>query len=314
VSRALSTLLALVLSGSVLAWLLAEVDLAVVAAALHDASLPRLALIPPLVGLIQVLRAWRFELMAFPGSRGPSARMVRISVHLIALNFALPFKLGELSFPLLMKHAFAVRYARSTGILLLARLFDLGAVLAILLAMGALLLPPGTPSWASALLLLGAVAAALSPPVLATLAPGLRGWAVSLHRPILDHLLAGAASLETMPRRLQALALTLATWGAHGGVGWLATSAIAPEVALPAAILAAAAANVAFALPVPTIAGLGPPQAAWVGAMTFAGVAFETAVLAALLSHVMLLGTIASLWLGVWLWGVWRPADAAIRG
>jgi hypothetical protein len=312
--RALSSLLALILSGSVLAWLLLELDLARVAAALGDASLPRLALIPPLVALIQVLRAWRFELMAFPGSRGPSQRMVRISVHLMALNFALPFKLGELSFPLLMKGAFAVPLARATGILLLARLFDAGGILAILLAMGALLLPPGMPAWASALLLAAALATALAPPALASLAPRLRAWAARPHRPILDRLLAGTACLETMPHRLQALALTLATWAAHGAVGWLATTAIAPEVALPAAVLAAAAANAAFALPVPTVAGLGPPQAAWVAAMTFAGVDFETAALSSLLSHVMLLATLAALWVGVWLWGVWRPADAAIRG
>jgi uncharacterized membrane protein YbhN (UPF0104 family) len=312
VRRALSTVVAVALSGSVLAWLLWDLDIARVAAALQQASLPRLALIPPLVALIQGLRAWRFELMAFPTSRRPSRRMVAVSVHLIALNFALPFKLGEVSFPLLMKRAFALPYARSAGILLLARLLDLGAVAAILLAAATLVLPAGAPRWAPPVLLLAAVAAALAPPALAALAPTVQGWAARLRRPLLDHLLAGGASLETGHRRLRALALTLAIWAAHAAVGWLATSAVAPEVPLAAVVLAAAAANLAFALPVPTVAGLGPPQAAWVGAMTFAGVAFEVAVLAALVCHALLLGSIAALWLGVWLWGVWRPESAAL--
>ena len=71
------------------------------------------------------------------------------------------------------------------------------------------------------------------------------------------------------------------------------------SVSPSAALLGAAAGNLAFALPVNGIAGLGPAQAAWVLATTWAGVPQPDAVLSALalhavaLSNALLLGGLA---------------------
>ena len=53
--------------------------------------------------------------------------------------------------------------------------------------------------------------------------------------------------------------------------------------------LAGAASYLAFAIPVPNVAGLGPPQAAWVAALNLAGVGWETAIVTALTAHAVLL-------------------------
>ncbi len=55
------------------------------------------------------------------------------------------------------------------------------------------------------------------------------------------------------------------------------------------ATLAAAATNLAFALPINGIAGLGPAQAAWVLAATRAGVHWNEAVVSALAVYAVVL-------------------------
>ena len=54
--------------------------------------------------------------------------MVRIACQANFLNFVLPFRLGELGYPVLMQRRYGIRFLHATGVLLLARLFDLAAV------------------------------------------------------------------------------------------------------------------------------------------------------------------------------------------
>jgi hypothetical protein len=54
---------------------------------------------------------------------------------------------------------------------------------------------------------------------------------------------------------------------------------------VPAVVVAGAASNVAFALPVNGIAGLGPPQAAWATVLNWAGASWEVAAVTALVCH-----------------------------
>jgi hypothetical protein len=54
-------------------------------------------------------------------------------------------------------------------------------------------------------------------------------------------------------------------------------------------MLGAAAGNIAFALPINGLAGLGPAQAAWVLATTWAGVPREDAMVSALALHAVAL-------------------------
>jgi hypothetical protein len=54
-------------------------------------------------------------------------------------------------------------------------------------------------------------------------------------------------------------------------------------------MLGAAAGNIAFALPINGIAGIGPAQAAWVAATTWAGVPWDDAIASALALHAVVL-------------------------
>src|SRR5262249_22616831 len=81
----------------------------------------------------------------------------------------------------------------------------------------------------------------------------------------------------------------LAWWLLFGLAAVLVAQAVVDSVSPAAAMLGAAAGNLAFALPVNGIAGLGPAQAAWVLATTWAGVPRHDAVVSALALHAVVL-------------------------
>jgi hypothetical protein len=106
--------------------------------------------------LVQWLRAWRYSMMTAARLDLPDNAMVRIACQANFLNFALPFRLGELGYPVLMQRRYGIRFLQATGVLLLARLFDLAAVGCIFLAsawaLGMVLastIPPRTVRWRS---------------------------------------------------------------------------------------------------------------------------------------------------------------------
>ena len=78
-----------------------------------------------LVALVQWLRAWRFAVMTNGTPALPGRVLIGIAMQLNFLNFMLPFRLGELGYPMLMRHHYGHSLLRSAGVLLLARLFDL---------------------------------------------------------------------------------------------------------------------------------------------------------------------------------------------
>jgi hypothetical protein len=108
-------------------------------------------------------------------------------------------------------------------------------------------------------------------------------------------LLWGATMLQAPAARASALTLTLAIWLAHAALGWLAASAVIGGISPVATTLATAASNLAFALPVPVIAGLGPPQAAWAAALALAGLPGPPTVATALASQAVILFGILAL-------------------
>jgi hypothetical protein len=274
-----------------------------------------------LSGLVQWLRAWRFAVMTSGRPTLPDAPMVRIALKLNFLNFVLPFRLGELSYPALMHQQYGHGLLRSAGVLLLARLFDLTTVVAILLGAAALFL--GTPA-AQVASLIAALGFALAPFVLvglgAALLPrlGARLAGSSLGSKLGSSLGSrlrsrlgqrlgagfarfarssepdadGVAALRRIgrgPVRL-VVGLGFAIWLAFGLAAVLVAAAVVDTVAPSAALLGAAAGNIAFALPVNGIAGLGPAQAAWVLATTWAGVPRADAIVSALALHAVVLG------------------------
>ncbi len=262
-----------------------------------------------LSGLVQWLRAWRFAVMTSGRPTLPDAPMVLIALKLNFLNFVLPFRLGELGYPALMHQQYGHGLLRSAGVLLLARLFDLTTVVAILLGAAALFLSTPAAQVAS---LIGALGFALAPFVLL-------GLGVAL-LPRLEARLAGSRLGSRLGQRLGAgfarfarssepdadgvaalrrigrgrvrlvVGLGFAIWLAFGLAAVLVAAAVVDTVAPSAALLGAAAGNLAFALPVNGLAGLGPAQAAWVLATTWAGVPRADAIVSALALHAVVLG------------------------
>ena len=302
--------LAAAVSGAVLWWLLAGIDRAALVAALGAASPWRLGVALLLVPLIQWLRAWRFELVLTGRPGLPSMVMVRVAVRLVLYNFLLPFKLGELSFPLMMKRAFGTEYTRSAGILVVARGFDAGIAAALLCLAGGGLLPEGVQGWSDpALIAAGAVLLVAPLALISALAPHRRAAARAPRlEPIVRRVLWGATMLHAPAPRALAFVLTLAIWLAHATLGWLAASAVVASISPLATTLAAAASNLAFALPVPAIAGLGPPQAAWAAGLGLAGLPWQVTVVTALVNHAVILCGVLSLGFASLPVGVRRPA------
>jgi hypothetical protein len=83
--------------------------------------------------------------------------------------------------------------------------------------------------------------------------------------------------------------LSVGLWLVFGLAAVLVAGAAAATVSPAAAMLGAAAGNVAFALPINGIAGIGPSQAAWVAATTLVGVPWDDAVVSALALHAVVL-------------------------
>jgi Lysylphosphatidylglycerol synthase TM region len=281
------TLLAALLTAGVLWWLLTEEVIAALGEALAQAGVGRLTAAAALVPAIQWLRAWRFELLLSGEARLPSGAMFQVTARLLLFNFILPFKLGELSFPLLMKRAFGTGYIRAAGILVLARLMDLCVVAAILMIGTALVFERPAFGWGRPALLAGGLIA-LVLPVLAVRVPGLLRWPTArLPRVavLLERLNVGMARVRPLSRSLAAQGVSAAIWLTHSALAWLAASAVAPALPVLPVVLAGAASNVAFALPVNGIAGLGPPQAAWATVLDWAGASWEVAAITALVCH-----------------------------
>ena len=242
-----------------------------------------------LVALVQWLRAWRFAVMMTGTLAVPALVLVRVALQLNFLNFVLPFRLGELSYPMLMRHHYGYGLLHSAGVLLLARLFDLATVLSILLGAAAVLrLADGA---GHVVLVLASLGLALAPFGLTLLGRTLRPRITQLPR-IGDAAAKVTAGLDAIGGRragLMAVVLGFAIWLVFGFAAILVAEAVTTTVSSAAAMLGAAAGNVAFALPINGIAGIGPAQAAWVAATTRAGVPWDDAVISALALHAVVL-------------------------
>ncbi len=302
IGRALSLALAALLTAAALWYLIEPGTFSQLQLALARADWWMLASAMALSAAVQWLRAWRFSIMTSGALAFPDAALVRIAFQLNFFNFVLPFRLGELSYPVLMRRAFGQPILAAAGTLLLARLFDLCTVGAILLGAAVWLGLAGTGT-AALLLALAAAALAAAPGLIVLAANGARPLLARL--PFIKHiagpLSASAAALRTRPAGLSAIGLSFAVWLTFGVLAVLTANAVVDGISPAVALLGASAGNLAFALPINGIAGLGPAQAAWVAALSQAGVPWQDAVISALalyavvLSSALLFGGIAML-------------------
>jgi uncharacterized membrane protein YbhN (UPF0104 family) len=294
--RLISALLALGISGLVLWWLLQDGAGQALVQAVRNANLWYLALAAVLAVVIQVIRAWRFAILTNGRSSPPSSTMIGIATRLILLNFVLPFKLGELGFPLMMKRAYNTPLAQSAGILILCRSMDFGVVAAILLFSAAFLLAPKITGWSNEILAFAGLVIFILPVLVIDWLPWFRK--LTTRWPRIDHLAEqlsfGALMIRPPARRLFVFALTCSIWLTHAVIAYVTASSIQAEIAFLPLAMASAASNIAFALPVSGVAGLGPPQAAWASMLALNDIDWTPAITTALLCHGLLLVTIST--------------------
>lgn len=304
---------AIVVSAIVLWWLLAGGISNELIKTVTNASLWPLALGGILAILIQVARAWRFAILVNGTLAFPSWAMIGIASKLVLFNFLLPFKLGELSFPLMMKRAYGTPLSEGTGMLILCRLLDLGVVAAFILVTAAWLLDPAIHGWSPALIGTLGFLALVAPILMVDRLPWLRR--LTARWPRIDHvaqkLSQGATVIQPLRLRLPVAALTLLVWTAHAVIAWLTAMAIGAGFGFLEMTMASASSNLAFALPISGVAGLGPPQAAWASMLHLAGHDWAPAIASALLCHVLLLTTLSVFGIMFWIGETWLASTKA---
>ncbi len=307
--RLISTLFALGVSSATLWWLLRDGAAQALVEALGDARPGPLLLAALLAVVIQIARAWRFAALTSGRPNWPSWAMIGIAIRLILFNFILPFKLGELSFPVMMKQTYGTPFGRGAGILLLCRLLDFGVVVAVLLLTAAYLLDPATVGWSPLIMAAVGGGALVAPLALTNGLPRLRR--LTAPWPKIDHLTAqltfGAAMMRPVAQQGLVAALTLSIWAGHIVIAGLTASAIGAGLDFLPVAMASAASNLAFGLPVSGVAGLGPPQAAWATMLHWTGVDWDPAITTALVCHGLLMTTIMLMGLATYLAMLLRP-------
>ncbi len=269
-----------------LVWLLSNPMFGSVAALLQQARIAPFLLALALIPVLQWLRAWRFSMLLTTDQRSPSWAMLRLTTQLSFLNLALPFKVGDLSFPLLAKRALGVRVPHAVGTMLWCRLIDLCVVLGLLLLYGELAWP-GLTSGHRQVVLGAALTCLLAPlalPLVVIILIGLLRSQSAL-RCLVEGLADSTRMLQGLGGRVLCVGVTIAIWLTHGWICYLAAVAVAANLTFVAAALAAAASNLAFAVPVTGVAGFGPPQAAWSAVLQLLGTGWEVAVATALMAY-----------------------------
>ena len=259
---------------------------------------------------VQWLRARRFKLLLNLDS-SPDWSLFRVAGLLLVFNTLMPFRLGELSFPLLVNRAFGISKAYALGVLTFVRCFDFALVIILLALTGGLLI---TRSELHLLALFSGSAALVVIMILVFCSSQLSLWLQQVTGSgsigaVISRLAEGTASLKGH-HRLLFFSYSLTIWLLLGAMATLAAMAVIPELLLLQGYFAAAAANIGFALPVSGIAGLGPAQIAWAEALRLDGYPYSVAIASSLAVHVAVLTGIALTALVVFLKPNHNPSGA----
>jgi uncharacterized membrane protein YbhN (UPF0104 family) len=224
-----------------------------------------------------LLRAWRVHLYFGRRERHAFVSYVRISFLHNAMNNLLPMRLGEASFPLLMKRRFGYPLLRSSAGLLWIRLMDLHWLLVLLSLVGAVQFGPLALAATGLLILL---------PLL--------GLLPNLGRLLPARLTAKLALLRdyTPPSygfALRIYALTAVVWVTKLSA---LTLMMLSFIDLPGSqgLLAVIFADLSSVLPIHGLAGSGTFEGAMLAALLPLGVDQSDILLAAVNVHLYLLG------------------------
>lgn len=278
----------------------------VMAAGMSPASLLLALLIYLLLNLFRTLR---FQVLLADGAPPLAALWPVVVVHNLLVRL-LPFKAGELSWPLLLRRHSTQGVGAGLGSLFGARLFEL---LIVLVAGGSALLQ-GSEMFAATRDTLSLLLAALFLLCLAGLFSAGRvlrqaGRLVPQRHPVGARLAAQLPALETSLARLRqprvfllTLLLSCLTWGSSVGFNLVLLAALGVH-GLPLLVGIISITMLVEALPVANIGGLGVIEGGWTfGLVSLAGLEPGAAVATGFFLHACQLLAAAICGLAGWLW------------
>lgn len=240
--------------------------------------------------------------------RGGFAAAVDVTAWHAVWLLALPARLGEVAWVVVMRRAYGWSTATAVACALVQRLLDVAFIAAcLLLSMLAVLGRSGNGAWPLAALAAGVCLLALGGAlglhlwlrVAARLIVALghpRGW----RRRLLRHLRQGRRWLESARHRrilLRCLLPTALLWMTVFMGFWLMGQAVGLDVALAELLLAAAGSSLATAIPVQSIGGLGLMEAGFTGVLAWLGAPVASAALAALSIRCAIWVSVGLFWL-----------------
>ena len=274
---------AVAISVALLAWLLADARWRGVGARLAAIGPGALGGVAALFVASYLMRGARIH-GEFADEVGPGARLRILRLTLVhnALVNVLPFRGGEVAFPVLLNRWFGI----GTGRAVISLLWLRGQDATVVLALAALFWPDVAPAW-RALALIVVVGSAAAVPWWARRHRAATGPAAPSRTEKLRAL------LERSTRRNAAgWAWTVGNWSVKlAAEAWLVALALGPGPVAghAAAILGAIGAELAAILPIQGVAGFGTFEAGGAALMRTQGVPLATGLEAVLVLHAVVL-------------------------
>ncbi|HEX6323156.1 MAG TPA: lysylphosphatidylglycerol synthase transmembrane domain-containing protein [Vicinamibacterales bacterium] len=247
-----------------------------------------------------VIRTWRWQILLSPIERLPFVKVLRAVIVGFATIFLLPARAGELIRPWMLSRETGVSASAAFATVIVERLFDLVAVLALFLVWRLLPAAPGAVEMeginAAAILAAVAAAGALAATfLLAGRADRVGTFATALARALparaataiigfVEKFARGLAVMRRPGPIVAALALSLALWTSIGLSTWITSMAFGITFPFTASFLLSMFLIAGVAVPTP--GGIGGFHAAYAFAVTrLFGATQEQAVACAIVLH-----------------------------
>lgn len=212
---------------------------------------------------------------------------------LLFFNYLLPFKIGELSFPILINRYYGISVLQASGVLAFTRILDLLCLVSIFFITGSILLDHGIQVLSkSAMLFAGLMSTGLFVmiPIIIKLVKRNRPLDITDDSPLSSvtaRFFSFAQSVSTTRAHILLL-LTVFIWLLQALVAACAALSLGLSMAPIKLLFASSAGGVALGLPINGIAGLGPIQAAWAYALSLGNVNWNDGVITGFMWHAIL--------------------------
>lgn len=246
-----------------------------------------------LTPVIQYFRAWRFSILLKGMNIKPDFTIYRIASLLLFFNYLLPFKIGELSFPILINRHYGISVLRASGVLIFSRILDLLCLIAIFFITGSVLLDDGFQEFSrSTMIFVGLLSFSffVMAPYIAKLIKQKQQLTITNYSPVssvIEKFFGPVRSVNTM-RTHVLLTLTVFIWFLQALVAACAALSLGISIPPIELLFASSAGGVALGLPINGVAGLGPIQAAWAYALSLGTITWSDGVITGFLWHAIL--------------------------